>query len=193
MIAIIDVGSGNIKSVQKALNFLGKESYFTDSPEKIRKAERIILPGVGNFGALMNNLRERGLEPVIKEVIDKNIPFLGICVGLQILFEESEESPGIKGLGILKGKVLKFTQGKIPQIGWNEIESDNNPLFPKGYVYFVNSFYVQPEEKSVIAASSDYYQKFTAAIQKENLVAVQFHPEKSGDFGINIIKRWLKC
>ena len=193
MITIIDVGSGNIRSVQKVLNYLDQPSIISEDPQEILRADRVILPGVGNFGRVMQELRNRNLESVIRQIAQNNTPLLGICVGLQIMFQESEESPGISGLGLFKGKVIKFTKGKIPQIGWNKLMPNTNLLFPEGYAYFVNSYYVMPEDPSLIAASSDYFGIFTAAVQKDNILAVQFHPEKSGQYGIDFYRRWLTC
>ena len=193
MIAIIDIGSGNLQSVRKVLSYLGEESKIVDSPEEISSFERVILPGVGNFGKVMEGLRSRGFEQPIRDLIKSKVSFLGICVGLQILFETSEESPASKGLGIFKGKVVKFQQGKIPQIGWNLIVPRKTDLFKQGYVYYVNSYYVQPEDSALISATSDYFGDFTGAIQKNNLTAVQFHPEKSGQYGIDFYRRWVAC
>ena len=138
----------------------------------------------------MKELQKRKLDDVIKKTVEMKKPFLGICVGLQVLFEKSEESPGVKGLGIFSGKVVKFKQGKIPQIGWNKIKSKS---IGNGYVYFVNSYYVAPFDRSIIESESDYYIKFTAAIKKDNVFATQFHPEKSGEFGLELLREWLKC
>lgn len=193
MIGIIDYGAGNLQSVKNALDKLGAEYLVVDKPEKMQQADKIILPGVGSFGFMMQSLREKGLEEPLKKSIADGIPALGICLGLQVLFEESEESPGIKGLCIFRGKVVRFSNGKVPQIGWNNIMPRKKGIFDKGYVYFVNSYYAVPEEKSVIAATTDYFGTFASAIQCKNVTAVQFHPEKSGEFGINIIRRWSRC
>ncbi len=193
IIVIIDYGAGNLQSVKNALDSLGVQSRITQDPKEIESAERIILPGVGSFGYLMTQLREDGLERPIKEALKKGIPFLGICLGLQVLFEESEESPGVKGLCIFKGKVKCFKEGKIPQIGWNTVKPVKKGIFKEGDAYFVNSYYVTPEDKKIIAATTEYFQEFTSAVQKRNLIAVQFHPEKSGRFGINFLRRWLEC
>ncbi len=192
MIAIIDYGAGNVQSMKNALDYLGVQSRVTSNPEDIKQADRVILPGVGAFGDCIKALEERKLIQPIKDFINSGKSFLGICIGLQVLFESSEESPGIKGLGIVKGIVKRFTKGKVPQIGWNKIKSEN-PLFTDAYMYFVNSYYAKPKEKSVIAATSDYYGDFTAAIQNDNITATQFHPEKSGKQGLALLKRWLGC
>lgn len=192
MIAIIDYGAGNLVSVKNALDYLGVASKITSNAEDIEKAERIILPGVGSFGFMMKSLRKLKLEQPLKEALLKGKPYLGICLGMQALFEKSEESPGIAGLSIFKGKVVKFEQGKIPQIGWNNIKPRKS-LFKDGFVYFVNSYYPVPEDKEIIATTTDYFGDFASAVQKDNITAMQFHPEKSGEFGLDLIRRWLQC
>lgn len=192
MIAIIDYGAGNLVSVKNALDYLGVASKITSNAEDIEKAECIILPGVGSFGFMMESLRKLKLEEPLKKALLKGKPYLGICLGLQVLFEESEESPGIAGLGIFKGKVVKFKQGKIPQIGWNNIKPRKS-LFKEGFVYFVNSYYPVSEDKEIIATTTDYFGDFVSAVQKDNITAMQFHPEKSGEFGLDLIRRWLQC
>lgn len=196
MIAIIDYGAGNLTSVKNALDFLKADARIVSTPEEIAKADKIILPGVGAFGFMMNNLRERKLErPILKAINDKK-PFLGICLGMQVLFEKSEETPGIKGLCVFKGKAIKFKRGKVPQIGWNKIipsKESNNSIFKRDYVYFVNSYYVIPENKNLIAARTDYEESFVSAIQYKNITAMQFHPEKSGKDGLELLRRWLIC
>ncbi|MDP6648090.1 MAG: imidazole glycerol phosphate synthase subunit HisH [Candidatus Woesearchaeota archaeon] len=192
MIAIIDYGAGNLVSVKNALDYLGVASKITSNAEDIEKAERIILPGVGSFGFMMKSLRKLRLEEPLKKALLKGKPYLGICLGLQALFEESEESPGITGLGIFKGKVVKFEQGKIPQIGWNNIKPRKS-FFKEGFVYFVNSYYPIPDDKEIIATKTDYFGDFVSAVQKDNITAMQSHPEKSGEFGLDLIRRWLQC
>ncbi len=192
MIAIIDYGAGNLKSVENAFRFLGEETKIMNSAEEILAADRIVFPGVGSFGAMMKNLQEKNLETPIKQAISKGTPFLGICLGLQVLFDESEESPGVKGLSIFKGKVKKFREGKVPEVGWNKIESKNQELLENGYYYFVNSYYVEPEEK-IALSTANYFREFVSSVQKENVLGVQFHPEKSGEQGIKFLERWLKC
>jgi len=142
---------------------------------------------------MMKNLRKRGLINPIKNFIKSGKPFLGICLGLQALFEESEESPGIKGLSIFKGNVVKFRKGKVPQIGWNRLIFKNNGIFKNDYMYFVNSYHVVPEDCSIIAAMTDYDGNFASAIESSKVTAMQFHPEKSGKAGIELLRRWLKC
>lgn len=193
MIAIIDYGAGNLKSVKNALDYLKVDSRITNKVEDVLKADRLILPGDGSFGYMIKNLQRKSLVKSIKKSINKGKPFLGICLGLQALFEESEESPGIKGLSIFKGKVVKFRKGKVPQIGWNKIIAKKKDIFRDDYVYFVNSYYVVPEDKSIIATLTNYYGEFASAVQCNNITAVQFHPEKSGEFGIGILRRWLRC
>lgn len=169
---------------------MGEDSIITSDEKEILKADKIVFPGVGSFGDVMKELQKRKLDEVIKKIIEMKKPFLGICVGLQVLFEESEESPGIKGLGIFNGKVVKFNQGKIPQIGWNKIKSKT---MGEGYVYFVDSYYAIPDNRSIIESTSDYYVEFAAAVKKENVFATQFHPEKSGKFGLEILRKWLNA
>ncbi len=189
---IVDYEAGNLRSVANMLAFLDVPFEITSDKDKILKAERIIFPGQGHFAQAMENLEKKGLIPVIKECVNNNIPFLGICVGLQILFEKSEEAPNIDGLGILKGEVKRFTKGKIPQIGWNKLTlTKANTFLDEDYFYFVNSYYVEPSDKDIISAYYDYNGKFCASIQKDNLTAVQFHPEKSSKAGLLFFKKWL--
>lgn len=199
MIAIIDYDAGNIKSVHKAINLLGEETVLTREREDILAADKVILPGVGAFGDAMEKLERFGLVQVIKEVVEKGTPFLGICLGLQLLFEESEESPGVKGLGILKGKIVKIPEEtglKIPHIGWNSLDfPSEGTLFkgiqPNSYVYFVHSFYLQAEEKEIVKATTKYGVTIEASVEKGNVYACQFHPEKSSDVGLQILKNFL--
>src|SRR3989338_9353033 len=193
MISIIDFGAGNLKSVKNALDCLNADSRITDRPDEIAKAERLILPGDGSFGFMMKELKKKKLIGPIKEFIRSGKPFLGICLGMQALFEESEESPGVKGLGVFRGKVVKFKKGKVPQIGWNKIIPAKGNIFREGYVYFVNSYYAVPEDKSVIVSVADYYGDFASAIECKNVLAMQFHPERSGKCGLDILERWLQC
>lgn len=200
MIAIIDYDAGNIKSVEKALLFLGEEVVVTRDKAIILNADKAILPGVGSFGDAMNKLSEYDLVDTIKAFINTGRPFLGICLGLQLLFEESEESPGVPGLGIFKGKIIKFTENKgykIPQIGWNSLEINPESGLFKGipnesYVYFVHSYYLQAEDESIVAARTEYADTFHSAVEKNNVFACQFHPEKSSDVGLKILSNFAK-
>ncbi len=199
MIAMIDYDAGNIKSVEKALIFLGCEVVITRDPKTILSADHVILPGVGSFGDAMGKLNEYGLVKVIKEVVKRKIPFLGICLGYQLMFEESEESPGVKGLGIFKGKCVKFPTDmgmKVPQIGWNSLSFPRETKIFKGlndgdFVYFVHSYHVVSEDESIVAATSDYILNFHAACEKENVAGCQFHPEKSSSVGMKILKNFI--
>lgn len=199
MVAVIDYDAGNIKSVQKALAFLGEPAVVTRDREEILAADRVILPGVGNFGDAMARLRDFGLVSVIKEVAARQTPFLGICLGLQLLFEESEESPGVEGLGLLPGKIVRIPKAeglKIPQIGWNALEYPSaGRLFrnvPEGsYVYFVHSYYLQAAEKEIVKATAEYGVTIEASVEKDHIFACQFHPEKSSETGLQILKNFL--
>ena len=197
-IVIIDYGMGNLHSVNKAMKYVGAEVEVTSEADKIAKADKVILPGVGAFGDCMLNLEKYGLVPVIKETLASDKPFLGICLGLQLLFEGSEEAPGIQGLGFFKGQVEKIkTDLKVPHMGWNSlILKTPSPLLTKaadGYVYFVHSFHAVPEDKGIITAVCDYGTEVTAAVGRGNVQAVQFHPEKSSKVGLGILqsfKEW---
>ncbi len=200
MVAIIDYDAGNIKSVEKALISLGESAVITRDRETILNADKVILPGVGAFGDAMEKIRRYGLEAIIKEVIAKKTPFLGICLGLQLLFESSEESPDVTGLGILKGKIIKIPDDrglKVPQIGWNSIRFPNSGKLYKGiaehsYVYFVHSYYLQAQEPEIVVASTEYVVNIHASVEKENVFACQFHPEKSSDVGLHILKNFIE-
>ena len=193
-IAIIDYGMGNLHSAANALEKVGAQVKVTSDPELVRQADKVILPGVGAFGDCMKNLNERELAPVIHEVIAAGKPFLGICVGLQLLFEGSEEDPGVAGLGIFKGMVRKIAAPglKIPHMGWNNLEyRTSSSLFqgltPAAYVYFVHSFHAVPTDESCITAVTDYGGQVTAAVGRGLVQAVQFHPEKSSAVGLKIL------
>ena len=199
MLAIIDYDAGNIKSVEKAVTFLGETPVISSDPNVLLQADHVILPGVGNFGDAMGNLQKYGLVPVIHDIIEKRTPFLGICVGLQLLFEESEESPGIAGLGILKGKIRKLPEGegrKIPHMGWNSLHFPKQDRLFAGisegaYVYFVHSYYLDAADKEIVTAKTEYGVTIDASVARENIHACQFHPEKSGEVGLAILKNFL--
>ena len=191
-IVIIDYGAGNVKSLGNMLEFLGYAYEITDDKEKILKAKKIIFPGQGHFEQAMNKLNDKNLPCTIKQSINNGADFLGICLGLQVLFEKSEEAPNVEGLGIFKGEVKKFQTGKTPQIGWNEIKTTKaNTYLDDDYFYFVNSYYVAPEDKNIISSITNYHIDFCSSIQKDNVCAVQFHPEKSSEAGIKFFKKWL--
>lgn len=200
MLAIIDYGAGNLRSVQKACEYVGAKTVITSNPADIAGADHVILPGVGAFGDCMNSLQKSGLTNVICQTIEKNIPFLGICLGMQLLFESSEESPGVKGLGILPGKIVKIPHQdglKIPHMGWNSLSFQKPcPLFQglsdHPFVYFVHSYYMQPEDSSIIAAETEYGCRLPIALSRGNLFATQFHPEKSGDVGLKILQNFIQ-
>ncbi|MBR6013882.1 MAG: imidazole glycerol phosphate synthase subunit HisH [Selenomonadaceae bacterium] len=197
MTALIDYGAGNLYSVEKALTAVGADVKVTSNKEDLKRAKKIILPGVGAFGDCMKNLESTGLIPTILEEVAAGKFLLGICVGLQILFEESEESPNVKGLGIFKGKVKKISAEnlKVPHMGWNSVEIKNSKIFSgvenKSYFYFVHSFHAMPDDKNLVTVSTDYGEKITAAVEHKNIFAVQFHPEKSGDVGLRVLKNFL--
>ncbi len=192
---LVDVAGGNLGSVRRCLDRLGVPYNLVNPGNEPDGTRPIILPGVGNFGAVMQNLQKDGFDKLVKRLVAEGTPYLGICVGMQILFEWGEESDSA-GLGLLSGKVVKFQQGKIPQIGWNRIEcadaqqSTGNP-WPAGYVYFVNSFVAEPANSQDVLYLADYYGNFCAAVRRDNICAFQFHPEKSGAFGQTLLMRWL--
>lgn len=198
MIAIIDYDAGNLKSVEKALAFLGETAVVTREAEEILSADKVILPGVGAFGDAMEQLKEYGLVEVIRQVAARGTPFLGICLGLQLMFESSEESPGVAGLGLLRGRILRIPDCpglKIPHIGWNSLEIKAGVRLFQGidsgaYVYFVHSYYLKAEEPGIVAATTEYSTCIHASVEAGNLFACQFHPEKSGDVGLQILKNF---
>lgn len=200
MIAIIDYDAGNLKSVEKALLSLGQEAVVTRDRKELLGADKVILPGVGNFGDAMGKLKSFCLDEVIREVVKKGTPFLGICLGLQLLFEESEEAPGVPGLGILKGKILRIPEEpglKIPHIGWNSLKLQNQGrlfcgLEEEPYVYFVHSYYLKAEDEQIVKAVTEYGTRIEihASVEKDNVFACQFHPEKSSGTGLKILKNF---
>lgn len=200
MIALIDYDAGNIRSVEKALVSLGQEVCVTRDREALLHADKVILPGVGAFGDAMGHLREYGLADVIYEVVDKKTPFLGICLGLQLLFERSDEAPGVEGLGILKGEILRIPDGeglKIPHMGWNSLKLQNDGrlfrgLWEKPYVYFVHSYYLKAEEEQIVKATTCYGTVIHASVEQDNVFACQFHPEKSSRTGLRILKNFAE-
>ncbi|MGN0379089.1 MAG: imidazole glycerol phosphate synthase subunit HisH [Butyrivibrio sp.] len=200
MIAVIDYDAGNIKSVEKALDYIGEKCVVTRDRKLIEQADKVILPGVGAFGDAMHRLNEYGLTETIHNVTDKGKPFLGICLGLQLLFESSEESEGVAGLGILPGKIIRFPEDKgykVPQIGWNSLDIKAGATLFKNvpnqsYVYFVHSYYLKAADEGIVAATTEYAAHVDASVEKDNIFACQFHPEKSGRVGLEILKNFAE-
>ena len=200
MIAIIDYDAGNIKSVEKALQKLGQDVVITRDSKTILHADKVILPGVGAFGDAMANLKKYGLDQVIYQVVEQNIPFLGICLGLQLLFEKSDESKGVAGLGILEGEICKIPDQKglkIPHMGWNSLHLQNggrlfHNIEENAYVYFVHSYYLKAKDEEIVKATTDYSTHIHASVEKDNVFACQFHPEKSSDVGLQILKNFVE-
>lgn len=199
MIAIIDYDAGNIKSVEKALQFLGEDIAVTRDAAAIMDADGVILPGVGAFGDAMEKLHTHGLVEVIRGYVETGRPFLGICLGLQLLFEESEESPGVEGLHILDGKILKIPAEnglKVPHIGWNDLSFPREGRLFQGlkehpFVYFVHSYYLQAADENIVTAVAEYGVKIHASVERGNVFACQFHPEKSSDVGMQILRNFI--
>ena len=199
MIAIIDYDAGNIKSVEKALQKLGAEVVITKDAQEILQADKVILPGVGAFGDAMTNLKKYGLVKVIHQVVEKGTPFLGICLGLQLLFERSDETPGVEGLGILQGEILRIPEKenlKIPHMVWNSLHLQNQGrlfknLPEQAYVYFVHSYYLKAKDDEIVKATTDYSVNIHASVEKDNVFACQFHPEKRGEVGLKILKNFI--
>ena len=200
MIAIIDYDAGNIRSVEKALLLLGQDVIITGQEEEILRADKVVLPGVGAFGDAMANLRKTGLDMTIKKVAENGTPFLGICLGLQLLFERSDEAPGVEGLGILKGEILRIPDQpglKIPHMGWNSLHLQNDGRLFRGiqegtYVYFVHSYYLKAADEKIVKASTEYSTHIHASVEKGNVFACQFHPEKSSDAGLRILRNFVE-
>ena len=199
MTAIIDYDAGNIKSVEKALQALGEEAVITRDRDVLLHADRVILPGVGAFGDAMEKLNTYGLTEVIYEIVGRRTPFLGICLGLQLLFERSEENKGIPGLGLLQGEIVRIPDGdglKIPHIGWNSLKFPHDGRLFKGiegesYVYFVHSYYLKAAEEGIVKATTEYGVTIHASVEKDNIFACQFHPEKSSEVGLQILKNFI--
>ena len=200
MIAIIDYDAGNVKSVEKALQFLGQEVVLTRDKELLLKADKVILPGVGAFGNAMEKLHQYGLVEVIHQIVEKKTPFLGICLGLQLMFESSEETPGVEGLGLLKGKIVRIPEKdglKVPHVGWNDLQFPKESRLFKDfaggeYVYFVHSYYLEAEDEKDVAATTEYGVHIHAAVEHDNIFACQFHPEKSASVGLQILKNFVE-
>lgn len=202
MISVLDYDAGNIRSVEKALTYLGEESIITRDPDTILHSDGVILPGVGSFGDAMGKLHDYGLVEVIREVVEREIPFLGICLGLQLMFESSEESPGVEGLHLLDGQILRIPDApglKIPHIGWNDLSFPRQGTLFQGmtgnpYVYFVHSYYLKATDPSIVTATTSYGgTTIHASVQKGRIFACQFHPEKSSKVGMQILKNFIDC
>ena len=199
MVAIIDYGAGNLQSVKKALDFIGAESKITDNKDEINAASHIILPGVGSFADAMSCIRERGLEETIKKSANGSKHFLGICLGLQLLFESSEESPGVKGLGVFKGDIVTIPTDnglKVPHIGWNSVKlNQTNGIFEgikdESYFYFVHSYYLKNADEDIVAGTTEYGVPIQCAVQNGRVCATQFHPEKSSEVGLALLKNFV--
>jgi glutamine amidotransferase len=201
-VAIVDYGMGNLRSVQKALEKVGADAQVTNAPNDLEKADAVVLPGVGAFGEAVKRLKAQGLWQPLLKTLESNKPFLGICLGYQLLFDRSEEAPGIKGLGFFKGPVVRFKKKsikKVPHMGWNTLRTGKHKQSPflKGvkpgdFFYFVHSYYPAPQERSVVSSTTDYGASFASAVSRDNLFACQFHPEKSGDQGQQILKNFIR-
>ncbi len=200
MIAIVDYGAGNVRSVQKALAFVGAAAQLTADADEIRAASRVVFPGQGHFGQAMARLHSTGLDAVLKEVVAAQTPFLGICLGLQLLFDGSDEAPGVPGLGLLRGRCVRFeAPRKVPQIGWNAVRATQpgsclDPVLAAEHqhFYFVHSYHVQATNLEHVVGVADYAGDFTAAVRHGSLFAAQFHPEKSGQAGLALLRSWLQ-
>lgn len=192
-VAIIDYEAGNVQSIANTLSYLNISHIITPDKNEIKSADKIIFPGQGHFEQAMRKLKSKDMVHFIQDLTVNNKDFLGICLGLQVLFEKSEEAPDVEGLKIFEGEVLKFREGKTPQIGWAEIKTTkNNTLLNDEYFYFVNSYYVKPKDENIISSYGKYFIDYCASVEKNNVVAVQFHPEKSSTAGMNFFKNWLK-
>lgn len=199
MIAIVDYGAGNLHSVKNALDFLGVKSRITSDCAEIESADRVVLPGVGAFGDAAEQMRKHGLDIAVKNAAESGKPFLGICLGLQLLFDESDESPGVKGLGIIPGRVVRIKKHdglKIPHMGWNNIEVKHSRILNnferEPFVYFVHSYRIAPEDESVVSAYTEYGERIAVSAERDNIFALQFHPEKSGSVGMGILRNFCR-
>jgi imidazole glycerol phosphate synthase glutamine amidotransferase subunit len=190
MIGILDYGAGNLASVKNAMLFLGYDAEVVTVSKDIKKYDGMIFPGQGSFGSMIDTLKGRGMYYKLYDFIDDGKPFLGICLGLQVLFEGSDESPDHEGYGIMKGRAKRFTNGKVPQIGWNRIIPTQEGI-KAGWAYYVNSYRIVDSHHCI--ANSDYFGRFVAAVRKDNITAFQFHPEKSGEYGLSLIRWWYRC
>lgn len=197
MIAIIDYGAGNLRSVKKAFNHLKRKSIIATDALDLKKADRVVLPGVGAFGSAIEKLKETNFYDATLEWLSKDKPFLGICLGMQMLFEESLESEDEKGFGIFNGKCPRFKKGKVPQMGWNQIKRIKESPLLKGipnesFFYFLHGYYVEVENSEIVTATTDYFITYTSMIEKGNVFGVQFHPEKSGEMGLKLLNNWVE-
>jgi len=196
MIGIVDYGAGNLNSVRKAFHYLDKKTRIIQYPKDVDGIRKIVLPGVGSFGAAKKKIRNSGIFPILEEWLESNRPFLGICLGLQLLFDSSKEAPGVPGFGIFQGKCRKLEGKKVPHIGWNSVSvQKKDPVFEgipdREFFYFVHSYHALPEDDEIILGRTDYGIEFSSAVRRENIYAVQFHPEKSGKAGLLFLKNWV--
>lgn len=197
MIAIIDYGAGNLKSVKTAFDYLNVESRIISNNKELTDAEKVVLPGVGAFGAAVEKLQESDFYEGIQDWLKAGKPFLGICLGLQLLLESSSESPGVKGLAIFKGENLRFNSGKVPQIGWNQVQIKKqskllNDIPNNSFFYFLHGYHIAPINQDLVTATTEYGITYPSVIENSNIYAVQFHPEKSGDIGLKLLKNWVE-
>ena len=192
MIAVLDSGFGNLHSALNALHKIGAQAELVADPDALAKADKVLFPGVGSWGAVIQRLADKGFTDAIRDVVASGKPYLGICMGLQVLLETSEEDEG-QGLSIFEGSAVKFRTKKVPQIGWNRVESRDAEAVPAGHYYFINSFHVRPSDETLIAATATYMDEgFVSALRRDNVLAVQFHPEKSAKAGLDLLRRWAQ-